>query len=261
MLREPLTKNASKRSLSILYWNVWCLPRLLTDSKYDSDVRAKLISKHITGYDIVILNEAWTQGAIDVFKNTYPHFAQDGINCNGKIYGSGIMVLSKYPIKNTLFEGYTDLASVDWFTTKGILYFEIEYDNKTYRFITSHMQAGSSKLEQYARLYGSAQLTNFTKNIMTTDPTNTNLWLIGDLNMMPHKGRQSPHTQGDIDSYIRDASYAMIIRNTPLKDCLPDSTDVLRVLSHKNSNNAAHVNYVSTPPLSDGSPLHIQINI
>lgn len=47
-------------ALRVIFWNVYCLPSVGTFDKIHSDERANAIIPHIKEYDVVILNEAWT---------------------------------------------------------------------------------------------------------------------------------------------------------------------------------------------------------
>lgn len=245
----------------ILFWNVWCFPKSMTDGKLSDTKRARLISRHIGNYDLVLLNEAWTVGARDIFKKVYPYYYSDN-NKHGKIYGNGLLILSKYPIHNPKTITYTHSAGWDWFSAKGAQYFQLQINNKNYDFFLTHMQAGYSELDQKARLYQSLQLSNFVNETLKGS-SNKNVWLIGDFNMMPiapipDSGfrYKSVHCRDYDDAILRATSYNMILSETSMTD-IQKGYDVYRILT-KRTDNKTIVKYYDSNGLTDGNYLTIE---
>ena len=95
-----------------------------------------------TNAEIICLQEAFEDKAktmiIDKLKEKYPYHL---IGNNDKSYivgeDSGLLVLSKYPIKKIKFSPLTDLVLTDDLAKKGILYFQVQGVN----FVNTHLQA------------------------------------------------------------------------------------------------------------------------
>lgn len=260
-----MATNTLINNLKILYWNVWCFPKCYTDGKLTAKERAKALSQYIVGYDLVLLNEAWETEAKDVFKKLYPYYYTDK-NYKGKVYGTGLMVLSQYPIMNASYENYKHSAGWDWFANKGVIYFQIQVNGKTLDFYTTHMQAGNSDADQNARLQQSLQLSNFINKTSGTS-TSKDVWLIGDFNMMPTPPPPYPnnvrtksfHCKDINDNILRETSYNMILKETQMNDVLKNY-DVYRVLT-KRTDNKTTAQYMDSHGLTDGSYLVIEFPI
>lgn len=210
-------------TLRILYWNVWCLPRILTDDRYSARMRATLAVHQIKDYDLVILNEVWLKGARDVFIKAYPyHFTLP--RAPFKIMNSGILILSKYPILNVDYEIYQDAAGWNWFTSKGMVYFQIQTKQNKYSIVTTHMQSGTFNR---ARLKQSRQLIDFINR-----HGEDNLMLVGNLNLMPlySDGGKSIYCTDMKDAINRAKCYHSILNMTGMVDIQPNG-DVCRIFS------------------------------
>lgn len=210
--------------IRILYWNVWCLPALFTDGMH-SDDRAKAILPFIQGFDIVILNEAWTKAAKKVFRSAYPYYYNTPKK-GCKIFDSGLMILSTHPIINPSYEFYSDAAGWDWFSSKGVIHVKIPINNKIYDVITTHMQAGHTLADHRARIVQMNELTSFIKRKVNG---NSEVLLIGDFNVMPlQNGVVSVHCKDYFDAVRRSQAYFMIPKDTGMVDTLK-GRDILSV--------------------------------
>lgn len=200
-------------SIKVLFWNVWCLPKIATDGNYTITERAKLISQYLAGYDVVILNEAWVWSK-DEFKKTYSyHYSPPK---GASIGDSGLMVLSNHPITNTDYVRYTKSAGFDWFAEKSAGYCEITINGTQHNFMFTHMQAGHSDCDQAARISQTDELIAFVNSKPKTPTT----YLIGDFNFMPIVPGMvnSGHTHNHADAVARDICYQKLIHGTSLKD-------------------------------------------
>ncbi len=149
-------------SLSIVLWNVWLLPAPITSLPKD---RAQSISPLLAGYDLVVLNEAFT------YKDTlrgaagYTHSATLG----GKSFwpwslrpvDSGLMILSKYPFEKIASEMYHARGAIDKYSAKGILMVRIKVDGEDIDVYATHMQSQPSSTQGIMREKQVVQLANF----------------------------------------------------------------------------------------------------
>lgn len=260
--------------MKVLFWNVWCLPQWFTDGKYTSDQRAKLISRYLGGYDLVLLCEAWTTSAKSVFlKETlsdYPYRYTD--NSAGLVsFGTGLMVLSKYPLKYTSQEIYNKAADFDWFSNKGVFGIQIDYPspkgNKLLTFFFTHMQAtynnswpifNYSSASQTARLYQTVQLSKFVNKTLEENKT-TDVWLLGDFNMWrAYKVPIQPSEPYD-DNMMRIGCYDLLTKEINMKDIEQNDSTVYRLFTR--SSYPTKITYEDSHGLSDGSYVVIDIDM
>ena len=272
-------------SLRILYWNVWCLPFFATDGVHSKD-RAEAIAPILRGYDVVILNEAWTDAAKKVFKREYTYSYQTSKMC-GKLLDSGLLILSNHLIHNPSHILYSDAAGWDWFTSKGALHFQIRTTSdisirrlqdkkkykrwskpkilKTYDIFTTHMQAGYSTKDHDARRIQLRELTRFvnskTRFVNSKLPGAENVFLIGDFNVMPMLGDAPyPNCHDIIDARRRSLEYHKIHNQTGLVDLnLHNIQDVYHVFSNSDPDRVDITYHDST--LADGPYLTIDVTI
>jgi endonuclease/exonuclease/phosphatase family metal-dependent hydrolase len=240
----------------LIYWNVWCFPSLLTDGRYSDRERATLIAPHIRDYDLAILNEVWTEKSKETFRREYPHHYTIPSR-RGKIFDSGLLVLSKTPILNPKKIIYDDASGWDWFSAKGAIHFQLKIAGKTLDFFTTHMQAGYSKTDQHARSYQFLQLVNFVNSNM---PSSDDVFLIGDFNVMPLINRtKSVHCHDMNDAILRATSYNMLVDQTGLIDQQKGSglNDVYHVFT-KRADDKTKITYHDSSGLSDGPYLVIE---
>lgn len=242
--------------LHIAYFNAYCLPYLFTDMKYDSEERAKKIVTLIHGYDLVILNEAWTNSAKEVFRKVM-EYSYDTTKTWYKFFDSGLMILSKYPIENTDFLLYKNGAGWDWFASKGVIHFTLTVNDKRLVFLTTHLQAGYSDCDQSARDSQISELISFVNHYL---PNNNDVFFIGDFNVMPIiNGKRSVHTHDMTDAIERDRQYKAILQGTGLTDVnIHHLQGVYHVLTRRTNLKIA---YYSTHGYTDGPYFTVDIPI
>lgn len=127
-----------KHSLNFLSYNLYCLPWIATAfspaSCPLSSERSTAFLKHVPSYDIIALQEVWdpryktlerfaTQNNIHVVGSTAPpptsYFSL-------RLFGGGLMIMSKHPIVDTQEVMFDQGTSSDKFVTKGVLYAKIK---------------------------------------------------------------------------------------------------------------------------------------
>uniref|UniRef100_A0A1B0DRC6 sphingomyelin phosphodiesterase n=1 Tax=Phlebotomus papatasi TaxID=29031 RepID=A0A1B0DRC6_PHLPP len=176
-------------SLSILTINIWGIPFV---SK-DREARVRRIAEELaTGrYDVVSLQEVWSETDFQYLKSQseavlpYSHYFYSGV------VGSGLCVLSKYPIVAAFFHAWSVNGYVhriqhgDWFGGKGVGLCKISVQGHPINFYTAHLHAEyNRKCDDYMahrviQAFDTAQFIQQTRN------DNIVQILAGDLNTEP----------------------------------------------------------------------------
>lgn len=140
-------------TLNVLSWNIYMLPGITNLSKEieknDKRTRALEIAEMLnnSNYDVVILQEAFFNPSRRVLaKNIakeYP-YQYGPINKSGLSLktSSGILVVSKAPLKLLGTVIYEACNGADCFAKKGAALFEGEFDGKKYQILGTHLNAG-----------------------------------------------------------------------------------------------------------------------
>ena len=132
-------------TLDVLTFNTFLLP-VLPDSQ---DIRAPLMADHLKGYDVVLLQEAYSnrhrEMVLDGLADDYPYqsevlgrdrwLAQDG----------GVVILSKWPIEDQGERLFGPLCqSRDCWADKGVLYARINKLGRRFHVFATHLQSRSA---------------------------------------------------------------------------------------------------------------------
>lgn len=222
-------------NVSILLYNVYNLPSVCTDGM--SRPRAKQISKFLADYDVIILNEAFINkdALLADVKDTHHDILTLGRKWY-KIFDSGVIIISKFPITKSAIEHYDMNSGFDAFASKGIVFVRLQIsEHKTLDVYGTHMQAGAAKSHQIARASQSAQLTSFILDHSPPSEKNS-VVLAGDLNMGPvfdpKFDRFSVHYVDRTDAIARHNSYVYLRDNSKLIDLFAGrrSDDICRFL-------------------------------
>jgi endonuclease/exonuclease/phosphatase family metal-dependent hydrolase len=149
-----------KKSLQVklLSWNVYLKPSALGKNK--PRYRTSLMAKQLKGYDILCFQEAFR--ALPFVMNTFVenanreeflrkkldeagfHFSKSSANrdlFSGKIASSGLLTVSKYPIRKSAFISFENSAGVDSLADKGVLYTLIDTHCSPIHVFSTHTQA------------------------------------------------------------------------------------------------------------------------
>jgi hypothetical protein len=115
----------------------------------DTSRRYQIVEKirMLSGVDIVALEEVWGQTIQDWFittlKDIYPYAATGGKDCSFRI-GSGVVVVSKWPLLDVEFEQFPVFewtlvpGNSDYWASKGVLTATVQVGNRSIRLGTSH---------------------------------------------------------------------------------------------------------------------------
>jgi len=141
------------KKVSILSYNLYCLPWLACMMKPstcpNSAERVKTFLKHIPQYDIIGLQEVWSPR----YQQVESFAKRNGLNVVGsaqaslksmiglRVFGGGLMIITKYPIETTRELVFDKGVASDGFVTKGILYAKVKTESSYAHVFNTHMQA------------------------------------------------------------------------------------------------------------------------
>lgn len=154
-----INADTAKKQISILTWNIKMLPRGAAFLKHHPVKRAKLIPRVIIedSPDVVVFQEAYDGVCMRMIRKqlekVYPY--NQGFQ-NRKVItykrAGGVLMFSKYPLKELESIKYSWLEGIDKIAAKGALLVEVEHPVKKVQILGTHMEAGGSrelKISQY----------------------------------------------------------------------------------------------------------------
>lgn len=155
---EPLDTSLAN-PISILTWNIKMLPRGATFLHHHPIIRARIIPDILLkeGADVVVFQEAYDGKAVRMLrkklKTLYP-YTQGYQNRKVITYkrAGGVLMFSKYPMKEIESIKYSQLMGIDKPAGKGALLVEVLHPAKKFHVLGTHMQAGGTrevKISQY----------------------------------------------------------------------------------------------------------------
>lgn len=175
--------------LSVLTLNIWGIPLVSQDRKR----RVNAIADRLASgeFDVVSLQEVWTTKDYELLQlktvNVYPysHYFYSGV------FGSGLCILSKYPIVRTFFHAWTVNGYVhriqhgDWFGGKGVGLCRVMVKQRPVHIYIAHLHAeydsvnDEYKAHRVLQAYDTAQFIEHTRGNAVVQI------LAGDLNTEP----------------------------------------------------------------------------
>lgn len=164
--------------MRIVTWNVVSLPNCISKFKGSLEERLlKIINVILEKYsycDVLLLNEVFLKQDlfIQTLKEVWPHYVK-GPSKWFKLFNSGLLTFSKFPIQFVYTELFKNYKGWDYFTAKGFIAVQV----KGTLIINTHMQQGDRDGENEARNKQSLQLASYIRKI------NIPVVLGGDLNM------------------------------------------------------------------------------
>jgi endonuclease/exonuclease/phosphatase family metal-dependent hydrolase len=151
--------NAENHTITIMTYNVKLLPRGAVYLHHHPVIRARLIPEKIIkeNPDVVVFEEAFDGKAVRALKKRlkaqYPYIAgQDNRKVITYKRAGGVLIFSKYPLKELESIRYSECKGIDCAGNKGAILVEVEDPRGKYQLLGTHMQAGGSheiKISQY----------------------------------------------------------------------------------------------------------------
>ena len=151
--------STGKHEITIMTYNVKLLPRGAVFLHHHPVIRARLIPAKLISEnpDVIVFEEAFDGAAIRALKKrlkaAYPYIAgQDNRRVVTYKRAGGVLIFSKYPLKEIESIGYSQCKGVDCYGNKGAILVEVEHPAMKFQLLGTHMQAGGKhdlKLSQY----------------------------------------------------------------------------------------------------------------
>ncbi|MFE5541796.1 sphingomyelin phosphodiesterase [Streptomyces sp. NPDC056492] len=195
-------QSAAAPRLSVLTYNTFLMSKNLYPN-WGQDHRASEIPRasFFQGHDVVVLQEAFDNGASDALKSgasaQYPYQtpivgrSKSGWDATGGAYSSttpedgGVTILSKWPIVRKEQVVYKDACGADWWSNKGFAYVVLNVNGTNVHVVGTHAQStdpgcGSGEAaEMRARQFKAMDAFLDGKNI----PANEQVIVAGDMNV------------------------------------------------------------------------------
>ncbi|XP_014096081.1 putative neutral sphingomyelinase isoform X1 [Bactrocera oleae] len=195
-------------NLSILTLNVWGIPFPFISKDREARIAAIGLELSSGKYDIVSLQEVWSRKDCETLKNAtelvlpYAHYFYSGV------MGSGLLVLSKYPILSSFFHpwsvnGYFHrIQHADWFGGKGVGLCRILVDKHVIHLYNTHLHAEYNNNNDDYKTHRVIQAFDTAQFIRATRGDSVLQVLAGDLNAQPH-----------------DLTYKVLLYTSKMQDC------------------------------------------
>jgi endonuclease/exonuclease/phosphatase family metal-dependent hydrolase len=149
------------KDLRILTYNIKMLPRYIRRTHHYPIIRARIIPAYITeeNPDIIVFQEAFDTRADRILRKRlhtkYPHILgpvnkKPGFKING-----GVMIFSKYPLKQIGAIQYSRCSDEDCWARKGVLLAEVNDGKHIFQLAGTHMNGGGTldlKKSQYREM-------------------------------------------------------------------------------------------------------------
>ncbi|XP_039440252.1 putative neutral sphingomyelinase [Culex pipiens pallens] len=175
--------------LSILTLNIWGIPYVSKDRA----VRVEAIGEVLASgnYDIVSLQEVWSESDYRYLKERaaaalpFAHYFYSGV------VGSGLAVLSKYPIVSAFFHAWSVNGYVhriqhgDWFGGKGVGFVKISVNEQLVHVYAAHLHAEYDRSCDDYMAHRVIQAYDTAQFIESTQGNGVLQVLAGDLNTEP----------------------------------------------------------------------------
>ncbi len=180
------TYGYSEQNLSFISWNVFLLPKPINFTMQSE--RTTLIAKKLQEFnaDIIMLQEAFTESTVEkileILHALYPYHAH--LKEKKTFYhllSSGLLILSKYPLKVLDQVIYSECNGADCFAAKGFLLTEVKLsDKKSLRIGVTHLQANNQPKNVLTR---TSQIQQIKKSLDTFQNGQYPQLLVGDFNI------------------------------------------------------------------------------
>jgi len=156
-----LSNPSKAQDFTIISWNIKFLPRVLLHIKHRPLKRVQPIAEHLLKdtADVLVLQEAFDNLAnrrlIKKLNGLYPFYiGPANKKCCFKL-SSGILILSRHPIRQLATIDFKSCEKEDCFARKGALLVEVRWNDRQLQVLGTHLEAGGGKeikMEQYQEI-------------------------------------------------------------------------------------------------------------
>lgn len=151
------------QELNVLSWNIKFLPRVLAHIGHRPLKRVPYIAEYLLkdSADVIVFQEAFDNVAnrrlLKLLKEKYPYHIGPANKKGAFKISSGILIVSKIPMRERATVDFKDCEKEDCFARKGALLVEINWHGRLLHILGTHLEAGGPreiKLSQYQELAG-----------------------------------------------------------------------------------------------------------
>lgn len=192
---------AFARDVKIVSWNVYMLPKPVKFSKQKQ--RTPVIIKALlsTEADVIVLQEAFSRYFEKYlrFGMRFHYPAMTKLGKSGRFIqrlDSGLMILSKFPMKRLGHVHFKAGSGADKYAAKGAVLVELEIDGKTLQIANTHLQAGRGDKKASQRRTQLAQIKGLLKKHYRPGVAQM---LVGDFNIDALRGFELPAALEEMD--------------------------------------------------------------
>lgn len=218
-----LSLTGMAQELNVLSWNIKFLPRVLAHIGHRPLKRVPYMADYLLkdSADVIVFQEAFDNVAnrrlLKLLKEKYPYHIGPANKKGAFKISSGILIVSKVPMRERGTVDFKDCEKEDCFAKKGALLVEINWHGKLVQILGTHLEAGGPreiKLSQYQELaglvrahqnYGVPQLLcgdfNTAKSNNDLYPKMLNILQAEDGPLSGELQFTSDHLLNDMDSY------------------------------------------------------------
>jgi endonuclease/exonuclease/phosphatase family metal-dependent hydrolase len=145
------TSILKRNEIRILNYNIFIRPPLIKNNEDDwKDERLDDFIKEMHNYDIICLQEMFSSFSFRKLKliseavkqGFFFYVESDTPSMTSMcLVDGGLLILSRFPIVNYCYSGYSDGVDVDQFVNKGALYAQIRVRDSNLHLFVTHLQA------------------------------------------------------------------------------------------------------------------------
>ncbi len=202
-----LGQSSQNDTISIFSWNIKLLPKALISIKHFPLKRVPhIVDKMISSnYDVIVFQEAFDKTAtsrlLEGLRYYYPYQIGPANPKGGKL-NSGVVIISKHPMKEVGSLQYKDCSKINCMSRKGALLGEIEVKGHTIQVSGTHLDANNAEVRvlqyhellAFAKKYGKEGVPQFHAGDYNTNITNSEYYP----KMMEILGWQNGPLSGDV---------------------------------------------------------------
>lgn len=151
--------------LKILSFNCWGVPRILVyDPTKDQKERFTNILSVVNGYDIVNLQETFSDNSEIIINGAnYPTKVRYNNTSFGS-FGSGLTSFSKYQVVKKGFKKFSECSGADCFSNKGVFFMRLNVPQLgQIDLYNTHYQAQTGESEEQIRVASNKEFADFVK--------------------------------------------------------------------------------------------------
>jgi endonuclease/exonuclease/phosphatase family metal-dependent hydrolase len=155
--KPPPAPAAGPDQLSVLAYNIYMRPTTLF--KNGQAIRAELIPPRVTGYDALILSEAFDDDVRRVLlvrlrERGYPHATPVVGTDRGLEQDGGVLIVSRWPIgRHVSLRFGSTCAGSDCRADKGVMYARIDKQGRAYHLFGTHTNADKANRQVRAQQF------------------------------------------------------------------------------------------------------------